>query len=402
MPAPIRTRLRHSAAVIAFCALPALPAPAQTAEDIAAKYVAATGGAEKWAALHSLSVMSRSEFFSFDSVWKKPGKIRIDVWSDAIADTDARAFDGTSGWRLNTMEGSTKPRSMAAKEIEDLREEIDWMRELIDHKAKGIKLTLVKTDAVNGQPAHRLEVVRPSGATVHIFVDVKSGLEVQRIKWATSPDGVSQELVMPVGDYREVGGLLLPHRVGVATRSYEVNTAISDARFQQPGRPSERDFAAGKLAGATAALLPIGTMAPAWTLKDAAGTLHRSSELAGKIVVLDFWATWCVPCHRMMPDLQKLHDDFSSHGVTVIGISTSEQGGDPAQLMKDRGYSYRLLLNGEAVSDAFKVVGMPVVYVIGRDGRIVHADVGADDKAAASRRALIASLVARRESPIAP
>ncbi|HUR21585.1 MAG TPA: TlpA disulfide reductase family protein, partial [Vicinamibacterales bacterium] len=215
-------------------------------------------------------------------------------------------------------------------------------------------------------------------------------------KWATAPDGSSHEFVMPVGDYKNVGGLLLPHHVGTATRSYEVNADIPDQRFQRPGL-SERDFAAKKVADANAILLRVGTMAPAWTLKDARGIVHRSSDLAGKIVVLDFWATWCVPCHRMMPALQKLHDDFSKQGVTVIGVSTSEQGGDPAQLMKDRGYTYQVLLNGETVSDAFHVGGMPVIYVIGRDGRIVYAEVGSDEKAAASRRAFIANLLAQRK-----
>jgi peroxiredoxin len=394
-PAPAR---RLSAAIIITICSIAAPAAAQTADDVAAKYVAATGGAEKWAALQSLTVSSRAEFFSFDSIWKQPGKCRIDVWSDAGTDTDVRAFDGTSGWRINSMEGSTKPRTMSAQEVGELREEIDWMRELVDYKAKGVKITLLKTDAVDGQPAHRLEVVRPSGATVHVFVDVKSGLEVQRVKWATAPDGTSHELVLPVGDYKSVGGLLLPHRVGTATRTYQVDAVIPDARFQQPGRQSERDFAAKKVADATAKLLPVGSIAPAWTLKDARGTVHRSSDLLGKIVVLDFWATWCVPCHRMMPGLQKLHDDFSKQGVVVIGVSTSEHGGDPAQLMKDRGYSYRLLVNGEAVSDAYQVVGMPVVYVIDRDGRIAHADVGADDTSAAGRRTVIADLVRRRVS----
>jgi hypothetical protein len=66
--------------------------------------------------------------------------------------------------------------------------------------------------------------------------------------------------------------------------------------------------------------------------------------------------------------------------------------------MKDRGYTYQVLLNGETISDAFHVGGMPVVYVLGRDGRIAYAEVGSDDKAAASRRAVIASLVAQRES----
>lgn len=368
---------------------------AQTVEQIVAKHVAATGGDAQWAKVDTLTVRSRSEMFSFDALWKAPNKIRLDVWSDATPDTDTRAFDGTSGWRLNSAEGSLTPRSMSDQEIALLREEVDWMWELINHKSKGIKVSLVRTEPVSGRSAHRLEVVRPSSATVHVFIDAASGLEVQRTKWATAPDGEQAELVLPVGDHRVVGGLMLPHRVGPATRSYEVNAVVADSRFQRPGPQSEREFAASKMAEASGKLLPIGSLAPAWTLKDAQGRSHRSSDFAGKIVILDFWATWCVPCHRMMPELQRLHDEFSDQGVSVIGVSTSEHGGDPAQLMKDRGYTYQLLVNGESLAEAYRIVGMPVLYVIGRDGRIIHADVGAEDGAAAARRSVIAAHVRR-------
>src|SRR5215211_4007439 len=119
-----------------FCVLLASSAAAQTADEVVAKFVAATGGAEKWAAVQSLVVRSRSPYFSSDAAWKKPDKFRIDYWSDAADHTDTRSFDGTSGWRLNSLEGSSTPRGMSATESADLREEFDWMFELIDYKAK--------------------------------------------------------------------------------------------------------------------------------------------------------------------------------------------------------------------------------------------------------------------------
>jgi hypothetical protein len=91
----------------------------------------------------------------------------------------------------------------------------------------------------------------------------------------------------------------------------------------------------------------------------------------------------------MMPELQRLHDDYARRGVVVLGISTSEKGGDPQQLMKDRGYSYSLLLNGETIMDAYRVMGMPVVYIIDREGRILNGDAGASEAADIARRALI-------------
>ena len=108
-------RMGATFGIAAVCMMQVSLAAVQTAEEIAAKYAAATGGMEKWSGLQSLTINSRSEFFSFDAVWKAPGKIRIDVWSDASVETDTRAFDGTSGWRLNSMEGATKSRSMAAR-----------------------------------------------------------------------------------------------------------------------------------------------------------------------------------------------------------------------------------------------------------------------------------------------
>ena len=390
---------------VVLCGIATPSAVAQTVDDIVAKHVAAIGGTEKWAALQSLMVSSRSPYFSFDSAWKRPNRFRFDAWSDAVTDTDTRAFDGTTGWRLNSLEGATSPRTMAAQEIAELRDEFDWMQELIDYKGKRHRISLQGTVAVGGQPAHRLELTRPSGAVVQIFIDVKTGLEVQRIKWARSPAGEDTELVLPVGDYRAVGGLMLPHRVGTATRSYQVNVAIPDSRFQRPGLPdaaasapgrgygpgvSEADFARAKVAQATEQLLPVGTVAPAWSLADPQGRTVRSSELSGNVLVLEFWATWCVPCHRVMPEMQRLHTDFASRGVVVLGISTSEVGGDPAQLMKDRGYTYKILVNGEKIAPLYRVIGMPVTYVVGLDGRILKADVGADPTAGESRRALIA------------
>src|SRR5437763_11559292 len=131
----------------------------------------------------------------------------------------------------------------------------------------------------------------------------------------------------------------------------------------------EEAWAFAKKDRAAQRLLPVGSLAPDWTLKDVKGQPHKLSDYRGKVVVMDFWAVWCIPCHRLMPGMQKLHDDLSNRGVVVFGISTDEHGGDPAQLMKDRGYTYGLLLNGESIAEAYQVVGLPTVYVIGVDGR---------------------------------
>lgn len=81
--------------------------------------------------------------------------------------------------------------------------------------------------------------------------------------------------------------------------------------------------------------------------------------------------------------------DLSKRDVVVLGISTDEHGGDAAQLMKDRGYTYELLLNGETILKAYGVSGMPTIYVVGVDGRIIHSGFGANEIAEQRRRTLI-------------
>jgi hypothetical protein len=144
---------------------------------------------------------------------------------------------------------------MSAAELADLRDEFDWMFELIDYQTKKHKIALLGPATVAGQPAHALEVTKARGEVIHVFIDVKTGLEVQRIRWAQSPSGEGAEFVLPIGDYRPVGGLMLPHRVGPASRTYEVNGPIPDTRFQRPGI-SERELAAATMTGAIETPLP--------------------------------------------------------------------------------------------------------------------------------------------------
>ena len=126
-------------------------------------------------------------------------------------------------------------------------------------------------------------------------------------------------------------------------------------------------------------LLPVGTMAPDWQLIGAEGKAHSLSSYRGKVVVMDFWATWCRPCTAVMPRMQKLHQKFADKGVVVFGINSWENG-DAMALMKEKRYSYELLLNGERITEAYKVTTLPVVYIVGPDGKIIYCHEGEDQK----------------------
>jgi len=136
--------------------------------------------------------------------------------------------------------------------------------------------------------------------------------------------------------------------------------------------------------------IPVGSTAPLWTLQTPEGESISLQDLRGKIVVMDFWATWCGPCQQVMPVLQELHETYGEQ-VVVIGINTWENA-DPALFMAENGYTYPILLGGDEVAQAYFVEGIPTFYVIDPDGRVAFQAVGADSTNEATLREIIGTL----------
>jgi peroxiredoxin len=123
-------------------------------------------------------------------------------------------------------------------------------------------------------------------------------------------------------------------------------------------------------------LLPIGSPAPDWTLSDPKGRSHSLKDYRGKVVVLDFWGTWCIPCRKSMPSIQKVHEKYADRGVAVFGASVNDAEGKPAEYMQRQGFTYTLLLKGDKLANTYRARVLPTLYVIGPDGRIFHAEYG--------------------------
>jgi thiol-disulfide isomerase/thioredoxin len=126
-------------------------------------------------------------------------------------------------------------------------------------------------------------------------------------------------------------------------------------------------------------LLAVGTDAPDWTLNDPSGKPHKLSDYRGSVVILDFWATWCGPCAQLMPKMQKLQDKYAEKGVRVFGVNAWERA-DPVSIMMQKRLTYSILLNGERIASSYGVINLPVVYVVGVDGKIIHRHEGLEDK----------------------
>lgn len=125
------------------------------------------------------------------------------------------------------------------------------------------------------------------------------------------------------------------------------------------------------------AFLTVGTTAPLFTLSDRNGNSVSLEEMRGSIVVLDFWATWCGPCITVMPEIQSLSESYPHDQVRVYGINVWESG-DPGSFMDENGFTYGLLLDGDAVAEDYMVSGIPTMYIIDQEGRIAFVEVGAN------------------------
>lgn len=117
--------------------------------------------------------------------------------------------------------------------------------------------------------------------------------------------------------------------------------------------------------------------APAFVAETFEGKDISLENYKGKVILLDFWATWCKPCEKSMPALQKLHDEFATNDFAVIGISIDEGKDGKTKVKKfidKRKFSYPILLDSkaEAAWAAFKVKAIPAMFLIDREGNIVQ------------------------------
>ncbi len=120
------------------------------------------------------------------------------------------------------------------------------------------------------------------------------------------------------------------------------------------------------------------TTAPDFTLDSLDGKSVRLSDLRGKAVLLNFWATWCGPCKIEMPWFVELQKEYGPQGLQVVGVAMDDSSKDDiAKFAKDMGVNYPVLLGKEAVGDAYGgVPALPETFFISRDGKIVDKIIG--------------------------
>ena len=112
-----------------------------------------------------------------------------------------------------------------------------------------------------------------------------------------------------------------------------------------------------------------------FTLTDLQGKSWHLKDLRGKVVLLNFWATWCPPCRKEMPDLEELYHRFDNQGFVVLAIS-DEDAAKVSPFLAERNITYPVLLDpGRKVNEQFRIEGIPKSFVYDRSGKLVAQSI---------------------------
>ena len=120
--------------------------------------------------------------------------------------------------------------------------------------------------------------------------------------------------------------------------------------------------------------------APPLTLEDIDGRVHRLSDSRGKVIVVNFWATWCPPCVAEMPAIQRMYDALGDEGVRVLAVNAGESAQDIRSFVKDFEPALTFPLLRDPKGDTFeqwRVLGLPHTFIVDRSGRLAYTAAGA-------------------------
>jgi peroxiredoxin len=122
--------------------------------------------------------------------------------------------------------------------------------------------------------------------------------------------------------------------------------------------------------------------APDFALKDADGKLVRLSDFRGKVVLLDFWATWCGPCKLEIPWFEDFQRRNQDKGFVVLGVSMDDEGWEVVKpFLADMKVNYRVMIGNDQTAQSYGGVdALPTTFLIDRDGRIAGVHVGLTDR----------------------
>jgi outer membrane lipoprotein-sorting protein len=216
-------------------------------DEIVAKNLQAKGGAEKWGSINSVKmtgkIASQGQEMPLTMYAKRPNMTRQEI---SLPDGKlVQAFDGTTAWVINPMMGSNAPQRVPGGLADTMKNAADFDGALINYKSKGHTIELVGREKLADKDVYHLKVTMKGGQVQQYFLDAESGLEV---KTSAEVDmgmgGTKQTLDTEMSNYKQVGGIMLPHTIGqfmngnkiveVSVTGVEFNAPVDDSVFRMP------------------------------------------------------------------------------------------------------------------------------------------------------------------------
>ena len=329
---------------------------------------------------------------------------------------DENDGNGVKGFRLEVLkdakptriitntEDSTAVTDLSAKTFIDLGKNMNpVMEDVIQHfprwimeqkmgseeedAPKPVSFTLEPEETVDGTPCDVVRVVRQMTLEPQPDGDAEDGekLTPQTVRFTETiafarSDNMPRRLAES-NNMSEMGG---PPPTTTTYSNVKINSTIDPALFTQKipegftkvDAPKEEEDESSQRTPALA--FKAGDKAPGFKLTSLAGTEVTLDSLKGKVVLLDFWATWCGPCKQIMPVIQKLSEEFKDKDVAIFGVNTWEKKDGVAKTyMESKKYTYGCLLAGEELAKTYGITGIPTLILINKDGTIAFAEMGA-------------------------
>jgi len=114
-----------------------------------------------------------------------------------------------------------------------------------------------------------------------------------------------------------------------------------------------------------------------FTLEMLSGGIASLSDFKGRVVILNFWATWCPPCRAEMPSMEKLYQRFSEQGLEILAVDIGESKSTVSRFIMNNKYTFPVLLDADnKVSNAYGIEAIPTSFILDRDGKIIARVVG--------------------------